>query len=234
MSELWHNVTLCISVFLATMFLVMVYFCIYPKKRKTNAIRFMTAVAMFGAFASILYVIPVFSISLPFLPQFLQLHFDEIPAFVAGFAYGPWAAVGTLLVKTLIKLPFTTTLGVGELTDLVLSSVFVLPSALLYKRIRNLKGVFIGFAVSFVLQVIAGALLNIYVMIPLYMFVMGFSQEALLAACKLANSNITDIGWSYALFAVVPLNIIKDTIVLVVTFFVYKSIHVLLKPHLEK
>lgn len=193
-----------------------------------DRVRFMTRVAIFGAISSILYVVDIFQIHLPFLPSFLALHFDEIPAFIAGFAYGPWAGFAVILIKTIIKLPFTSTLCVGELSDLIFSTAFVVPAAMIYKKMRNLKGVAIGFAVSTVIQLVVSSVLNVYAMLPFYIFVMGFTQEGLLALCQLANPAITDLGWTYALFAILPLNIIKDAAVIVVTFIVYRSIHKLL------
>ena len=77
---------------------------------------------------------------MPIFPSFLEFHFDEIPLFIAGFAYGPLVAFGSILVKTIIKLPFTGTMLVGELSDLLFSTAFVLPSAIIYKKMRNIKG----------------------------------------------------------------------------------------------
>lgn len=202
------------------------------RRASFNWVRFSSRVAIFGAISTILYIVPIFQIQLPFFPTFLQLHFDEIPAFIAGFAYGPLTGFAILLIKTLIKLPLTTTLGVGELSDLVFSTFFVVPAALIYKKMRNMKGVAIGFAVSTVLQLLVSAVLNVYAMLPFYMFVMGFSYSSLLAACQAVNPSIRDLGWTYALYAIIPLNLIKDAAVILVTFFVYRSIHRFL--HFEK
>jgi len=204
-----------------------VYFAGTPRKN-FDRVRFMTRVAIFGAISSILYVVDVFQIHLPFLPSFLALHFDEIPAFIAGFAYGPWAGFAVIVIKTIMKLPFTSTLVVGEISDLLFSTAFVVPAAIIYQRKRNLKGVAIGFAVSTVLQLIVSAVLNVYAMLPFYLYVMGFSKEGLLYVCQLANPAITDLGWTYAAYAVLPLNLIKDAAVIIVTFVVYRSIHKLL------
>ena len=54
-------------------------------------------------------------------------------------------------------------------------------------------------------------------------------EESLLAMCQAANPNITDLGWPYAFFAVLPLNLIKDAIVIAATFLVYRSLHVFLR-----
>lgn len=205
------------------------FFGAYNEQRKFNSTRFIARVAIFGAFAAILYVVPIFTINLPFIPSFLSLHFDEIPAFIAGFAYGPLSGLSVILIKTLIKLPMTSTVGVGELTDLLLSGAYVSIAAFIYKKKRNLKGVAIGFGLATLFQLGFAMLLNVYLMIPFYMNLYGIDKAGLLRVMQLANPAIKDIGWSYAFFAVLPFNLIKDVIVIIVTFFVYRSIHKLLR-----
>lgn len=205
------------------------FFGAYNEQRKFNSTRFIARVAIFGAFAAILYVVPIFTINLPFIPSFLSLHFDEIPAFIAGFAYGPLSGLSVILIKTLIKLPMTSTVGVGELTDLLLSGAYLCIAAFIYKKKRNLKGVAIGFGLATLFQLGFAMLLNVYLMIPFYMNLYGIDEAGLLRVMQLANPAIKDIGWSYAFFAVLPFNLIKDVIVIIVTFFVYRSIHKLLR-----
>jgi riboflavin transporter FmnP len=101
-----------------------VYFDLHPNK-DFNRVRFITRIGIFAGFSAILYIIEIFTIKLPFFPSFLSLHFDEIPAFIAGFAYGPLSGLLVIVIKTVVKLPFTSTLGVGELTDLILSGICV-------------------------------------------------------------------------------------------------------------
>jgi riboflavin transporter FmnP len=235
-----------IKIGLALLLAVLTYlvFARNHQRERYNHVRMMARIAIFGAISAILYVVPVFQIHLPFLPEFLAVHFDEIPAFIAGFAYGPVAAVGVILIKTLIKLPFSSTLCVGELADFLFSSAFVIPSALIYRKKRNLKGVALGFAVSTVIQLIVSLVLNVYAMLPFYMFVMGFPSEAIrgmsIAAIKVVNASWGDWAiwgestwiWGYGLLAVLPLNIIKDICVIIGTFLIYRSIHNFL--HFEK
>lgn len=180
-------------------------------------------VGIFGALSGIFYIFIKFPV--PFLPSFLEFHFDEIPAFIASFAYGPVSGLLVLVIKTLIKLPFTRTLGVGELSDLIYSAAFILPAALIYKRKRNFKSVIIGLSIGTVFQLAVSLLSNIYLMIPFYMKVMELPEIAILNMCKLANPKITDVGWSYGLLAVLPFNVIKDAAVIVLTLITYKSVH---------
>jgi|LAHS01.1.fsa_nt_gb riboflavin transporter len=191
-------------------------------------VKFIARVAIFGAISTLLYIVPVFQIQLFFLPSFVQLHFDEIPAFIAGFAYGPWTAFAILIIKALIKLPMSTTLGVGELADVIYSSVFILPAVWIYQKKRNLKGVALGFGVSTALQLVVTSIVNVYAMLPFYEFMFNMTPAALLGACQAVNPAIQDLGWGYTLYVNLPLNLIKDAIVIAVTFIVYRSIHKLL------
>lgn len=229
----WYVIACIVGVVLVLVATVKLYFSFFPVQR-FNPVKFMARVGIFSAMAAILYVVEVFTIHLPFFPSFLSLHFDEIPAFICGFAYGPFSAFCVIFIKTLIKLPFTSTATVGEFGDLILSSIFVIPCCLIYKKVRNLKGVAIGFGVSTVLQILGAMLLNVYVFIPFYSYFYGLSYETLLAICQIANPAITNVGWSYAIFAVAPFNLLKDAVVIVVTFLVYRSIHKLLHFEQEK
>ena len=206
---------------------IFVFLKVYYADKKNTKYNFgtkqMVRVAIFGALSGIFYIFIKFPV--PFMPSFLEFHFDEIPAFIASFAYGPVVGVLVLLVKTLIKLPFTSTLGVGEISDLIFSAAFILPAALIYKRHRNFKGVIIGLSIGTVFQLTVSLLTNIYFTIPFYLKVMEFPEAAILGMCKAANPNITNIGWSYGLLAVLPFNAMKDAAVILLTLFTYKSVH---------
>ena len=206
---------------------IFVFLKVYFNEKQHSKYKFgtkqMVRVAVFGALSGIFYIFIKFPV--PFLPPFLEFHFDEIPAFIASFAYGPISGILVLLIKTLIKLPMTSTLGVGELSDLIYSAAFIIPTAIIYKKHRNFKGVIVGLSVGTVIQLTVSLVSNIYLIIPFYMKVMEFPEQAILGMCQAANPRITDIGWSYGLLAVLPFNAIKDAAVIILTLFTYKSVH---------
>ena len=76
-------------------------------KNKPMSTKFIARTAVFAAISIVLYTIPFLKFSLPIFPAFLEIHLDEIPAFMAGFAYGPLSGFLVILVKTLVKLPLT-------------------------------------------------------------------------------------------------------------------------------
>ena len=112
-------------------FVVKAYFNEHKKTKITLGVKFIARVGVFGAISAVLYIFVKFP--LPIFPSFLEIHVDEIPILISGFAYGPLTAVFVTLVKTLIKLPMSNTLTVGELCDFVYTLAFVIPASLIYK-----------------------------------------------------------------------------------------------------
>ena len=188
--------------------------------------KFVARTAVFAALSVILYTVPFLKFKVPFFPPFLEIHLDEIPALIAGFAYGPISGILVIVVKTIIKLPMSTTMGVGELADLLYSVAFIVPAALIYKRYRNIKGAVVSLVVSSLIQAAVASIVTAFVMLDFYVFMMpGLTMDSILAMCKAINPNITSLGWTFVLFVGLPFNLFKDAIVIVVTFILYKHLH---------
>lgn len=203
------------------------YFDLKGHVEKKNRTRFIVRVAVFGGFSAILYCVPFLKFPVPFFPSFLEFHFDEIPAFIGAFAYGPMTGFYVLLVKTFIKLPMTNTLAVGEIADLLYSLAFIMPAALFYQKNRTFKGAIKALIIGLFCQLVVSLVANVYVMFPFYMRMFGLSEAALLKVCQLANPAIQDVRWSVGFIAVLPFNVIKDAAIILVTLLVYKSTHTL-------
>ena len=138
---------------------------------------------IFGALSALLYAVPIFTIKLPFFPEFLTLHFDEVPALMAGLSQGPMCMVLVLLAKTIIKLPLTSTAMVGEWADFALS----------LRTFRSLVG---GFLAGVPFHLVAAMLLNVYALIPFYSFFYGLPLDSLLSLCQKAIPWIENVEWS--------------------------------------
>ncbi len=190
--------------------------------------KFIAKTGIFAAISIILYIVPYFQVPLFFMPSFLELHFDEIPALIAGFAYGPLSGIIVILCKTLVKLPMTKTLGVGELADFIYSVTFVIPASLIYKKNRNLKGAFIGLSIGTLIQIIVSSLITSFIILDFYIAVMGLTKEVILAMCKAANPNVTSLGWNFLFLVALPFNFIKDAIVVFLTLILYKKVHTII------
>ena len=227
-----NKVYLIIAVIL---FLVLSFFTalFYGKEfrrsdEKVPIVKAMARVGVFASIATILYVVPGLQFNIPIFPSFLKFHFDEIPALIAGFAFGPFSSFGIIVIKTLIKLPLggSETMFVGEISDLIYSCALVLPAAFIYQKHRKFKFAALGLGIGFVLELIVSLLLNIYVMIPAYMYFFGMDESALL---RMFPPFITNATWGYGLMAVLPFNAIKNTVVVAVTLLIYKPLHRLIE-----
>ena len=189
--------------------------------------RFIARTAVFAAISIILYTVPFLKFSLPIFPAFLEIHLDEIPAFIAGFAYGPLSGALVILVKTIVKLPLTNTACVGELADFIYSIVFVVPAAIIYKRHRTIKGAFISMGVATVIQVITASFVTTFVMLDAYSVLYHLPKSVILGMCQKINPAITSLGFPFLLMVALPFNALKDAIVVLVTFLLYKRLRVL-------
>ena len=188
-----------------------------------NKTRKLAICGVFGALAAILYVVPFFKFPLPFLfPSFLEFNFSDIPTLIAGFTYGPVVAFFVHLVKIIIKLPMTGTACVGELADFIIGLLFVMPAVIYYQKHKSKKGALIGLGLSILIATVCACFINRYILVPFYS--KAFGLEAVLGMASSANSNITNVEWSLILWGVLPFNFVKNIVVCLFTFVLYKKI----------
>lgn len=196
-----------------------------------NLIDYVTKVAIFSALSTILYFFPKFP--LPFLfPSFLDVQFSNLPAILGGFVLGPVGGVLIVIVKTVIKLPFTSTAYVGEFADLLIGASTVIVSSLIYKKFKTKKGGIIALISGAVTWVVVAVIVNATILIPFYIkLFFGGNIEPLVAMCKtvLPNINADNFLLVYTLGATIPFNSMLSIVVSVVTFFVYKRVSVIFK-----
>ena len=191
--------------------------------------KFIARTAVFAAISIILYTVPFLKFSLPIFPAFLEIHLDEIPALMAGFAYGPLSGFLVILVKTVVKLPLTGTAGVGELADFIYSAVFVIPAAFIYKKHRTMKGALISLLVATGVQIVVSSTLTTFVMLDIYSILYHLPKAVILAMCQKINPAVTNLGLPFLLMVALPFNALKDVIVVAVTFLLYKRLRLLFK-----
>ena len=205
-------------------------------KGKPMSTKFIARTAVFAAISIVLYTIPFLKFPLPIFPSFLEIHLDEIPAFMAGFAYGPLSGFLVILIKTLVKLPLTSTACVGEFADFIYSIVYVVPAAIIYKKNRHIKGAIISMIVATAIQLLVASFVTTFVMLDIYGKLFHLSRETILRMCQAVNpafKGINDTGnsflFKFLLMVALPFNAIKDAIVVTVTFLLYKRLRLLFK-----
>ena len=212
-------------------FIVVVVFNFFKSffKSKPMTAKFIARTAVFAAISIILYTVPFLKFSLPIFPAFLEIHLDEIPAFMAGFAYGPLSGFLVVLVKTLVKLPLTNTAGVGELADFIYSAAFVIPAALIYKKKHTLKGALLSLLVATVVQLLVSSFGTTFIMLDMYSMLYHLPKSVILGMCQKINPAVKDLTWPFLLMVALPFNALKDAIVVLVTALLYKRLRNLFK-----
>lgn len=188
------------------------------KRRRTVTV---AGTAIFAAISVLLYITKVPPFVFPIFPlvNFLEINFSEIPALIAGFAYGPLSGFLVLLVRFLVKLPMSSTAMVGEVADIIYSSSFVLTATIIYKYRRTFKGALLGLGIAFIAQILVSSLANYFVIYHLYNEMFFNGKMAMILSNKYgAFTPEQFILW------VIPFNVIKNTIIGGLTLVVYKRI----------
>ena len=183
--------------------------------------KMLTKTAMLLIIAVVLQTI---EFPIPLFPDFLKIDLSDIPAILGTFALGPFAGVAIELLKNVLRFVFglSQSAGVGELANFIIGISLILPAGLIYKRNKSKKYAIIGLGVGIIFMVIAGALMNYYVIMPFYIKA-GFPLEQILALAAKVNPWVIDMK-TLIIYAIVPFNIVKGLIVSLVTILIYKRI----------
>lgn len=201
--------------------------------KKYLSLKNICAIAIFGALAAILYCVPGLQFNLPFVaPGFMSIHLDDIPSLVAGLSYGPFVGYSVIVLKTLIKLPMTSTFCAGEIGDLMYSLALILPASIIYNKNRTFKNAVIGLSIGFVLNMIFSTIINLYTIFPLYMKVYHMPEGSIAGAFKaIFNVNIKSDLDPIISILLIPFNLIKNVIVIAATLMIYKPLQFLINKN---
>lgn len=145
---------------------------------------------------------------IPLMPAAPFLKYDpkDVIIAIAGFIFGPVEAViAALLVAALEMVTIGTTGLWGFVMNFLSSAAFVLPSAILYRHRRNIKGALIGLVLGIVCMTGAMMLWN-YLITPIYQ---GMPRAAVA---------------EMLLPVFLPFNALKSTINAVLTLLIYKPV----------
>ena len=191
-------------------------------------------IAQIGMLSGIAFLLMMFEFPLWFAPGFYKLDFSELPVLIGGFAMGP--AAGALIELIKVTLYFfihgSSTAGVGDAANFLVGCAMVVPSALIYKRHKTRRTALWGLAAGTAALVLAGSLMNAYVLLPLYAAAYHMPLSALIGMGTAVNPGITDLG-TFVLLAVAPFNLFKGISVSCLTMLLYKRVSPLLHGRLR-
>ncbi len=149
-------------------------------------------ITIIGMLCAVAYVVMV-TVRIPVV-LFLKYEPKDVIIAIGGFLYGPVTAVIVSLVVSLIELLTVSDTGlIGFLMNVLSSCSFAYIAALVYKKMKNIKGAVIGLATGTVVMCVVMLLWN-YMITPLYMNVPRSEVAGLL------------------LPAILPFNLLKGTL----------------------
>ena len=175
----------------------------------------MTRIAILAAIASVLFLLEIPIVA------FYRLDLSNIPVLLGTFSMGAVPGLIILALKSAIGLLRSNSAGIGELADFIMGAALILPAAIVYHRQKSRKNAIIGMAVGTVCMVVAGVLMNKWVMLPFYMGAFHMDMDGIIKAAKVAA---VDSEWKLLLMVTGPFNLVKGVVLSGVTGLIYKPL----------
>ncbi len=194
-----------------------------PEKRAVSPARRITIIAICSSLATVLHIL---DFPLPFLaPEFYKLDFSELPVLLCGFYLGPSATVACEGVKILLKLLLksTSTAFVGDFANFVVGCSFVLPATIFYHAHKSKHSAILGLALGTASMAILGSAFNAVYLLPKFAELYGLPLEAILGMGAAIHPSIESVT-TFVILCVAPLNLVKGTMVSVLTMLLYKRV----------
>ena len=171
-------------------------------------------VGILSAVATVLMIFPHFPI-FPAPADFLDVDFSDVPALLASVTINPVAGVIVVLIKNLFHLLQTKTFAVGELSNLILGSVYALSVGVLarytFKKTLMKKKLLFVLPIAVIAVTVSAALSNFFIVLPFYANFMPALAEV--------------FGkFEFILTWIVPFNIIKASLQAVVFYLLYRGV----------
>ena len=191
------------------------------KKEKWST-RTMVKVSMLSVIAVALMFV---NVSVPFAPPFLKVDLGDLPALIGGFALGTVPGIVVVLLKNILNIVLqgSTTAYVGELSNFIVGSMFVIVSSQIYKHNKTKKGAILGLVFGVLIMTTVATLSNYFVIFPMYSKLFGWPMDKIIALGTKVNHLVTDYN-TMMIYAVVPFNLVKGFIVSLVTLLLYKPL----------
>ncbi len=146
--------------------------------------------------------------------NFLKLDFANVFFLIEGFIFGPVEAVISILVKELLCLTKSSTGGVGELANFLMSSAYILIPSIAYRFKKGRGWVALYLLGACIMQVGASMLVNRYINFPV------FGKFLEMDGAELFRS-----VWGFVL----AFNAVKSVLISLIVLLIYKPLSGLIK-----
>ena len=191
---------------------------------KTSAARRAASVGLLSAISAVLML---FELPMPFAPSFYKLDLSELPVMIGAYAFGPSVGVLIEFIKIILKLFMkgTSTAFVGELANFAVGASFVIPAATLYYSNKTKKTALMSCLLGTVFITVFGTAFNALYLLPAFAKLYGMPLEVILAMGAEVNPLAGDNNIvTFVMACVSPLNLIKGTVISILTLLIYKKL----------
>ena len=194
-----------------------------PQLRQVTPARRVSIIGISAAIAAVLHVLDFPLVILA--PEFYKLDFSELPVLLCGFYLGPSATVVCEGVKILLKLLLkgTSTAFVGDLANFVVGCSLVLPATIFYHAHKSKHSAIIGLAIGTLVMTVFGSAFNAVYLLPKFAQLYGIPLDTIIAMGTAIRGGVSNIS-TFVLLCVAPLNLLKGTVVSVLTMLLYKRV----------
>lgn len=194
------------------------------KKTGSNKIDMRTLTAI-GMLSAISFVLMLLDFPIPLMPTFIKMDLSDLPALIGGMAYGPMAGMLIALIKNLLHLPMSQTAWVGEASNFILSSFFVVTAAFFYKKRKTKKMAIIGSLVGALAMALASIVSNYFIIYPIYSQFMPMEQiiaayQAIMPSVGAGTNPLLEV----LIIFNAPFTFVKAMFSVVITIFIYKPL----------
>ena len=195
----------------------------FPQKRSVSPARRITIIAICSAIATVLHIMdfPLLFIA----PEFYKLDFSELPVLLCGFFLGPSASVACEGVKIFLKLLLkgTSTAFVGDFANFVVGCSFALPATIWYHAHKSKHSAIIGLILGTLSMSILGSAFNAVYLLPKFAELYGMPLDTIIALGAQVNGAVSNVS-TFVMICVAPLNLLKSSVVSVLTMLLYKRV----------
>ncbi|MEE0840235.1 MAG: ECF transporter S component [Acutalibacteraceae bacterium] len=196
---------------------------------KKIKLRNLCVTAIMGAVGTVLMYL---EFSVPFMPSFIKVDFSELPALITTFSLGPAYGILVCLVKNLLHLFATTTMGVGELSNFLLGAVFVGVAGSIYKYKKTRSSALLSCITGALVMALISLPSNYYIVYPFYSEFLGLNTDVIVGMYKAIFSGVDSLLECLLIFNL-PFNFLKGIVNAFICFMIYKKISPVLQGKLH-
>ncbi len=188
---------------------------------KKNNITKLVITAMLSAVA---FALQYIEISIPLVPSFLKLDLSDIPELIGAFVIGPTGGVLIGLIKNLLHLPFTSSVGVGEFSNFLLGAVFSFTAGFIYKRHKTKKTAFFACIIGALCMAVISIPSNYFIVYPFFAKLWAKGDMNVIIMMYKAILPSSDTLLKSLLIFNVPFTFIKGLACTLITMWIYKPL----------